>query len=100
MAFGSGTINSFGAVASDIFAGQADQAKAQGDYSEATEYNEAAALATQNEGFTKTSTAIKEAQQTRELTMNLGGQTANQAGAGFAASGSALDIMRDSASQG
>jgi len=100
MAFGNSTFSDFGAAASDIFAGEADQAKAQGDYLEATEYGDAAKLALQNEAFTKTSTAIKEAQQTRELTMNLGQQTANQASGGFAASGSSLDILRDSASQG
>lgn len=54
----------------------------------------------QNEKFTETSTAIKEAQQQRELMMNLGGQQAETAGAGFVASGSSLDILRDSASQG
>ena len=46
------------------------------------------------------STAIKEAQQQRELVMAQGGIQANQAGSGFQMSGSALDIMRDSASQG
>lgn len=100
MAFGTGAVGDFGAAASDIFAGIGDQAKAQGDFSEATEYTDAATLATQNEEFTKQSTAIKEAQQQRELTMNLGQQTANQASGGFAASGSSLDILRDSASQG
>jgi hypothetical protein len=100
MALSSGTFGDFGAAAQDIFAGQGDQAKAQGDFAEATEYNAAAGLALQNEQFTKQSTAIKEAQQQRELTMNLGQQQANQAGGGFAASGSSLDILRDSASQG
>jgi hypothetical protein len=100
MAFGPETIQSFGAAASDIFAGEGDQAKAQGDFAEATEYNAAAGLALQNEQFTKQSTAIKEAQQQRELTMNLGQQQASTAGGGFAASGSSLDILRDSASQG
>lgn len=100
MAFSNATFQDAGAAASDLFAGFGDQAKAQGDFSEATDYTEAAALATQNEKFTETSTAIKEAQQSRELTMSLGGQQADVAGAGFASSGSALDMMRDSASQG
>jgi hypothetical protein len=100
MAFGNSTFQDFGAAASDIFAGEGDQAKAQGDFAEATEYNAAAGLALQNEQFTKQSTAIKEAQQQRELTMNLGQQQASTAGGGFAASGSSLDILRDSASQG
>jgi hypothetical protein len=100
MAFGAGTINDLGGAASDLFAGFGDQAKAQGDFAEATEYSEAAALAGQNEKFTETSTAIKEAQQQRELTQMLGGQRADVAGAGFAGSGSSLDLLRDSASRG
>src|SRR5580704_13717705 len=100
MAFGTSTIGDFGAAAQDIFGGLGDQAKASGDFAEATEYNAAAGLALQNEQFTKQFTAIKEAQQQRELVMAQGGIQANQAGAGFQMSGSALDIMRDSASQG
>jgi hypothetical protein len=100
MALSNSTFGDFGAAAQDIFAGQSDQAKAAGDFAEATEYNAAAGLALQNEQFTKQSTAIKEAQQQRELTMNLGQQQASTAGGGFAASGSSLDILRDSASQG
>lgn len=100
MAVSSTTFNDLGGAASDIFAGFGDDAKAQGDFAEAQEYTLASGLATQNEAFTKTSTAIKQAQQQRELTMNLGGQQANQASAGFASSGSALDLLRDSASQG
>ena len=100
MAVGNSTIGDFGAAAQDIFSGLGDQAKASGDFAEATEYNAAAGLALQNEQFTKQFTAIKEAQQQRELVMAQGGIQANQAGSGFRMSGSALDIMRDSASQG
>jgi hypothetical protein len=100
MAFGPETIQSFGAAASDIFAGIGDEAKAAGDFAESTEYNAAAGLALQNEQFTVQSTAIKEAQQQRELTMSLGNTQASTAGAGFQMSGSSLDILRDSASQG
>lgn len=94
------TFADFGGAASDIFAGFGDQAKAQGDFAEAGEYTLASQLATQNEKFTETSTAIKEAQQTREQTQAIGGQQADVAGAGFASSGSSLDLLRDSASQG
>jgi hypothetical protein len=100
MAIGPQTFSSIGGAASDMFSGFGDQAKAQGDFAEAKEYSLAAALAQQNEKFTETSTAIKEAQQQRELTMTLGGQQADVAGAGFAESGSALDLLRDSAQQG
>jgi hypothetical protein len=69
-------------------------------YLQATEYTDAAALAAQNEQYTKESTTIKEAQQARSLTLAQGGIQANQAGGGFAMSGSSLDILRDSAGQG
>jgi hypothetical protein len=94
------TFTDFGGAASDLFASFGDKAKAQGDFSEAKNYDAAAALATQNEKFTETSTAIKEAMQQRSLTQTIGGQQADVAGAGFAESGSALDLLRDSASQG
>jgi len=94
------TFSDFGGAASDLFASFGDKAKAQGDFAEAKAYGLASDLATQNEQFTETSTAIKEAQQQREMMQTLGGQQADVASAGFAASGSALDLLRDSASQG
>jgi hypothetical protein len=100
MALSNSTFGDFGAAASDIFAAQGDQAKASGDFAEATEYNAAAGLALQNEQFTKMSPAIKEAQQQRELMMAQGGIQASTAGGGFQMSGSSLDILKDSASQG
>jgi hypothetical protein len=100
MALGNATFTDFGAGVSDIFAGIGDQAKAQGDFAEASEYTLASGLATQNEKFTEISTGIKEAQQSRELSNNLGNQQAATASGGFAASGSSLDLLRDSASQG
>src|SRR5450432_3769182 len=100
MAIGPQTFSSIGGAASDIFAGFGDNAKASGDFAEAREYSLAAGVATQNEKFTETSTAIKEAPQQRELTQSIGGQQADVAGAGFSEGGSALDLMRDSAAQG
>jgi|SRR5665213_3121974 len=100
MPFGSGTINDFSGAAQDLFAAEGDKAKQQNDYLEGQQYGEASDLATQNEKFTETSTAIKEAQQQREMMNTLGGQQADVAGAGFAESGSALDLLRDSASRG
>jgi hypothetical protein len=94
------TFTDFGGAASDLFASFADKAKAQGDFAEAKNYGLASDLATQNEKFTETSTAIKESQQQREMMNTLGGQQADVAGAGFSESGSALDLLRDSASQG
>jgi dsDNA-binding SOS-regulon protein len=98
--FNNAAFSDFGGAASDLFAAQGDKSKQQFDYSEASNYELGANLADQNAKFTETSTAIKEAQQQRELTMSMGQTTADVAGAGFSASGSALDIMRDSASQG
>jgi hypothetical protein len=96
---GSTFTNAGGAVA-DLFAAVGDKAKAKYDFAEASNYGLASDLATQNEKFTETSTAIKEAQQSRESSMLLGGQQADVANAGFSESGSSLDLLRDSAAQG
>lgn len=96
---------------SDLFAGigastqaglkaQGLDIQAQGDLAEATNYDAAATLAGQNAQYTASSTAIKEAQLQRQTTLAIGGQQADVAGAGFASSGSALDLMRSSAEQG
>lgn len=100
MAFGSGTISSIGSAVSDLFAADSHRSKAQGLGIEATNYDEAAGFATQNEKFTEQSTAIKQTQLDRSNYLTIGGQAADVAGAGFASSGSAIDLMRDSASQG
>jgi hypothetical protein len=93
-------ISAEGAATSDMFAAEAEQYKIEGTQFERTSYQEAAALAAQNEQFTAISTRIKAAQAQRELSMSLGTTQANVAGAGLAQSGSALDILRESASQG
>src|SRR4051812_14962119 len=100
MAFGSGTINSFGAAAQELFSADAHRTRAAGLRIEGQNYDLAGEFARKNEAFTKTSTEIKQAQLDRSLYQTIGGQRADIAGAGFANSGSALDIMRDSASQG
>jgi hypothetical protein len=79
---------------------QGDRIKAQGDIAEGSNYDLASTLATQNEQFTAASTAIKSAQSDRSTYQAIGGQQADVAGAGFAASGSALDLLHDSAAQG
>lgn len=96
----SGGISNFAGAAQDLFAAQGDKSKAQYDFAEASNYGIAADLANQNEKFTETSTAIKEAQQQREALSARGGVEGEVASAGFAESGSALDILRDSAAQG
>lgn len=104
MAIGASTFSNLGGAAQDLFSGFATakglQIKAQGDLAEAASYDKASALATQNEQFTEQSTAIKQMQQSREISMAIGKQQSEVAGSGFESSGSALDLLRDSAQQG
>jgi hypothetical protein len=89
-----------GSAVNDIFAGFAAQEKAKGDLLEGQNYGLAAQYALQEAKFTAQSTAIQTFQQQRETTKALGQTAADVAGAGFAESGSALDLLRESASQG
>jgi hypothetical protein len=100
LAIGSSTFSDFGGAVSDLFAASAAKSKATGLRIESQEYELAAGLADQNEKFTEQSTAIKEFQQSRDIQQTIGSQQAAVASSGFAASGSALDIERDSANQG
>lgn len=100
MALGASTFSDLGAGVSDIFAGFGAQSKAQGDYLERDNYQQAAGFAGDEATYTAWSTNIKQAQETRQITQSLGRTTADVAGAGFAESGSAIDILRGSASQG
>lgn len=100
MALSSSTFSSAGGAVSDLFAAQGHKYKAEGDEFEKKNYDLAAVLADQNAQFTETSTAIKAHQADRELFKSLGTTQADIAGAGFAESGSALDILRSSASEG
>ena len=104
MAFGAGTITDFAGGVGDIFSGimtgEADQLKAEGYAAEAENYGLAATLAGQNEKFTEESTAIQEAAVQRNYEKASGKTAAEIGGAGFTASGSAIDIMRENAQQG
>ncbi len=100
MATLSGAVGNISAGISDLYAAKADKSKAQFDITEGREYTLASQLASQNEQFTQMSTAIKEAQTSREVSKSIGATTAALGGAGFATSGSGLDILRDSAQQG
>ena len=57
-------------------------------------------LAQQNAAYTAASTNIQAAQQERQTVMTIGSQKAAVGGAGLAESGSALDLLASSASQG
>jgi hypothetical protein len=74
--------------------------RSQGDLAEASEYDLASALATQNAAYTEASTRIQAAQEERATVMQIGAQRAAIASGGGAAGGSAGDILRDSAAQG
>lgn len=100
MALGTSTFSDLGGAVSDLFQASGDRSKATGDRIEAQDYDLASSLATQNEKFTETSTAIKQAQNDRSIYQATSGVTADTAGSGFAASGSSLDVLRDSAAQG
>lgn len=104
MAFGASTISDIGGGVSDIFGGYAKAAglnlKAAGDRVEAGNYDLASTLAKQNEQFTEQSTGVKQLMADRARYMGIGTETADIAGAGFAESGSALDLLRSSAQQG
>jgi hypothetical protein len=83
----------FGAAASELFG-------AKGATASAGSYDEAAAIARQNAAIARQATDIKLQQETRTIYKTLGTQQAQVGGAGFAASGSALDLLADSATQG
>ena len=63
-------------------------------------FSSAATLATQNAQLTAASTRIQETQTARQLFQTEGTQLADVAGAGFTESGSALDLLKSSMSQG
>jgi hypothetical protein len=74
--------------------------KAAGDIAEASNYDLAAGLARQNIAFTEASTRIKTSQLDRQVLQTIGGVKASVAGGGLTQSGSALDVIASSASQG
>lgn len=104
MAFGVSTFSDLGGAASDLFGGSATAAglrlKAKGDIVEASNYDLASGLAKQNEQFTEQSTRVKQMMADRQIQQGIGTEKADIAGAGFADSGSALDLLRSSAQQG
>ncbi len=100
MAFGNATFSDAGGAVSDLFAAEGYKYKAQGNLLEAGSYDEAAKFADLNATFTEESTALKLHKAQRDIYQAIGGQEADIAGAGFENSGSALDLLRSSASEG
>lgn len=72
----------------------------QGQILEGERYDRAGVLADRNAEFSRISTAIKDEQAGRSILRVMGGQRADVAGSGFAAGGTAIDLMRSSASEG
>lgn len=97
--FSAGGVTAIGGAISDFFAADALRTKAKGSRIEAEQYGLAAGLADMNAQYTETSTAIKEYQLERSATKTLGEQAADVAASGFQASGSSVDILRDSVAQ-
>lgn len=83
--FGSAVKDLFGAIGSEQAAGA---------------YEKEAQIAQQNALISETSTAIQQAQETRAITQAEGTEAAETSAAGFTMSGSAGDLMRQSAYQG
>lgn len=118
MAISQATFGDIGGAVGDLFGGiaagqqgalkakglnlqaQGLRIKAQGDLAEAQNYDLATTLANQNAQFTETSTAIKEMQAQRQIYQGIGATEADVAASGFSRSGSALDLLADSTSQG
>lgn len=86
-------ITQVGGAVGDLFG-------SSGATAEAKSYTGAAALANQNAQLTAASTRIQQTQLSRQINQTEGSQLAEVAGAGFTESGSALDLLRSSASQG
>ena len=86
-------VSDLGSAVSDLFGSKAAGASA-------SSYQEAQAIADQNAKIAAAATNTQEMQETRALQKSLGTTAADVSGAGFASSGSALDIVRDSAMEG
>jgi hypothetical protein len=93
MAGGSIDFGGLGGAVSGLFG-------AFGDFAEAKAYKTASQLAMQNAVITEEATKLQETQANRQIFKTLGAQAAQVGGAGLAASGSAMDLLRSSAQQG
>lgn len=94
------TIGSVAGGVSDIGSAVSDLFGAKGASASASSYAQASGYATTNAELATQATAIQEAQISRSVYKTIGTQQADVSGAGFASSGSALDLLRDSQSQG
>ncbi len=86
-------LSSAGGAVSSLFG-------AKGARESGASYDEAAGFALRNRDIARQATAIKQAQDERNIFKTIGKQRAQIGEAGFAESGTALDLLADSASQG
>lgn len=86
-------LSDLGGAVNDLFG--ASGARTAGDA-----YGSASDFATINARIAASATAARDEQIRRQVARSLGSTSAGVAGAGFAASGSALDILRSSAQEG
>lgn len=93
-------LGDIGSAISDFGSAAADLTNAQGAYASSGAYVDASQLSTTNQQISEAATAVQVQQQQRQLYQTIGSQRADVGGAGFAESGSALDLMRSSAQQG
>lgn len=96
MAFGNATFADAGGAVSDIFGGLAGLQRAKGYRAEAAGFTRAAGLAGENVDLEKVATSVQETQSERKALKIIGGQMSDVAGAGFASSGTALDLLAES----
>ena len=85
--------NDLGGGISSIFGGL-------GDLAEASAYSKASKIAASNAQIETRTGAINEMMASRKIYQSIGAEKAQTATAGFAASGSALDLLRSSVQQG
>jgi hypothetical protein len=100
MPFGNATFTDAAGAVSDLFAAQADRYKAQGAAFEKQNYDLAATLAQQNAGYTEWTTNVKAQMADRTTQQALGSVTAGEANSGLATSGTAMDLLHESAANG
>jgi len=102
--FGGGIGTSFtsnvGGAVSDFFQAGAYKYRAKGAQIEEEQYQVAARYADLNAQYSKESTALKSWQTARKANITLGDAASDVAANNFERSGSALDLLRDSATQG
>jgi hypothetical protein len=97
--FGQAAASGLGGAVKDIFDIGGSFMRAKGNRLEAKGYDRAAGFADLNAQFTETTTNIKTAQLQRQEFQQLGTLKADVAGAGFQASGSAMDLLRSTNQQ-